>query len=344
MDSVKRWLRGLPVRHGRTTLILLVAILAARLLPARLPGGRAAADARRRLPRLLRPRQVPLQEGSFGGPDFDDSSDWSPGAPLLYAASLLCHRRRPRRHRPDRRAAAAASAAILVAYLLGSGLNCRPAGLLAAFGVAVYPPFIHSTGVLISEPPAISPSPPRSSPSSGPTPDSTTRRLLRGLAAARAVCSASRRCSAPSTWSSASPSPSSPRSASAEARGWKPGLAGAALLVAALLLPIVPWAIRNQVVLDRTVPISTGGGKALYVGTFLPADGEYQRVKAILAKRYLGRELDPTRGRSRKSTRPRSSTASPRATPSCRATRRWARSARRTSPSTSTRTPSGTWR
>ena len=33
------------------------------------------------------------------------------------------------------------------------------------------------------------------------------------------------------------------------ARGWKPGLAGAALLVAALLLPIVPWAIRNQVVL-----------------------------------------------------------------------------------------------
>jgi hypothetical protein len=77
------------------------------------------------------------------------------------------------------------------------------------------------------------------------------------------------------------------------ARGWKPGLASAALLVAALLLPIVPWAIRNQVVLHRTVPISTGGGKALYVGTFLPADGEYQRVKAMLAKRYLHREYDP---------------------------------------------------
>jgi MYXO-CTERM domain-containing protein len=60
-----------------------------------------------------------------------------------------------------------------------------------------------------------------------------------------------------------------------------------------MFLPIVPWAIRNQVVLHRTVPISTGGGKALYVGTFLPADGEYQRVKAILVKRYLHRELDP---------------------------------------------------
>jgi hypothetical protein len=76
-------------------------------------------------------------------------------------------------------------------------------------------------------------------------------------------------------------------------RGWKPGLAAGAALFAALLLPIVPWTIRNVDVLGRVVPISTGSGKALYVGTFLPADGEYQRVKAILAKRYLHREYDP---------------------------------------------------
>jgi hypothetical protein len=61
----------------------------------------------------------------------------------------------------------------------------------------------------------------------------------------------------------------------------------------ALALPIVPWTIRNAVVLDRLVPVSTGGGKALYVGTMLPADGEYQRVKAMLVERYLGRELQP---------------------------------------------------
>jgi hypothetical protein len=77
------------------------------------------------------------------------------------------------------------------------------------------------------------------------------------------------------------------------AGGWKPGLASAALFALGLLLPIVPWTIHNQVSLDRTVPISTGGGKALYVGTFLPADGEYQRVKAILVRRYQHRELDP---------------------------------------------------
>ncbi|MDX6589132.1 MAG: hypothetical protein QOI84_406, partial [Solirubrobacterales bacterium] len=70
----------------------------------------------------------------------------------------------------------------------------------------------------------------------------------------------------------------------------------AGLLLLALALPIVPWTVRNAVVLDRLVPISTGGGKALYVGTFLPADGEYQRVKAMLVKRYQGRELDPSSG------------------------------------------------
>ncbi len=77
------------------------------------------------------------------------------------------------------------------------------------------------------------------------------------------------------------------------ARGWRPGLAGAGLLVLALLLPIVPWTIRNIDVLGRVVPISTGSGKALYVGTYLPADGEYQRVKALLVKRYQGRDLAP---------------------------------------------------
>lgn len=76
-------------------------------------------------------------------------------------------------------------------------------------------------------------------------------------------------------------------------RGWRPGAAAAALFAAALLLPILPWTVRNAVVLDRLVPISTGGGKALYVGTYLPGDGEYQRVKALLVERQVGRELEP---------------------------------------------------
>ena len=129
------------------------------------------------------------------------------------------------------------------------------------------------------------------------------------------------------------------------ARGWRPGLAGAGLLLAALLLPIVPWTIRNVDVLHRVVPISTGSGKALYVGTYLPADGEYQRVKAILVRALRrSRPRSPLPSARTKSTRRRCSTRSPPGTPTSRATRRWARSASRTSPSTSAKTPSATWR
>jgi 4-amino-4-deoxy-L-arabinose transferase-like glycosyltransferase len=287
MDSLKGWLCGLPERHGRTTLLLLVAILvigfglrAYRVVePLPTPGDDSRAYYA--LSKAL------YEEGSYGGQNFDDSSDWSPGAPLLYAASyyatggaregtariveLLC-----------------GLGAIVIAYLLGRRVNCRPTGLLAAFAVAVYPPFIHSTGALFSEPPAIF-----TLPAAvlaflwageqtrlrawllpgflfGLTALIRPEYLLVGLAfAVLALIQVGRE------------------------RGWRPGLAGAALLAAALLLPIVPWAVRNQIVLDRTVPISTGGGKALYVGTLLPADGEYQRAKALLVSRYLNRDLEP---------------------------------------------------
>jgi 4-amino-4-deoxy-L-arabinose transferase-like glycosyltransferase len=291
MGSLKNWLRGLPARHGRKTLILLAAILllgfglrAYRVVePLPVPGD--DAHAYYALSKSL------YIEGSFGGPTFKDPSDWSPGAPLLYAASFYAT--------AGAREGTArivelllGLATIVVAYLLGRRISCRPAGLLAAFAVAVYPPFIHSVGALYSEPPAMFTLPAavlaflwagdglatRSFPARwllpgflfGLTAMFRPEYLLVGFAFALLALIR--------VW---------------RARAWRPSLAAAALLLAALLLPIVPWAIRNQVVLHRTVPISTGGGKALYVGTFLPADGEYQRVKAILAKRYMQREYDP---------------------------------------------------
>ena len=202
-------------------------------------------------------------------------------------------------------------AAIVVVFLLGRRIACGPAGLVAALGVAVYPPFIHSTGALFSEPPAIftlpaavlaflwamDKTPPpllsrraKESDMDGPPPRRpgaawvwVVPGFLFGLTAlirpeylvvgvAFVLLAAFRLY---------------------KARGWRPGLVGAALMVAAFLVPIVPWTVRNVVVLDRAVPISTGGGKALYVGTYLPADGEYQRVKALLVERYLHRDLEP---------------------------------------------------
>jgi Dolichyl-phosphate-mannose-protein mannosyltransferase len=281
------WIRTLPDRHGKVTLLVLALILvlgfglrAYRVVePLATPGDDARA--------YFALSKALYEEGSYGGQSFEDASDWSPGAPLLYAAAFYAT--------GGAREGTArivelllGLAAIVVVYLLGRRINCRPAGLIAAFGVAVYPPFIHSTGALFSEPPALFTLPAAVLTFLWAFDQERSRAwllpgLLFGLTAlirpdylpvgvAFALLAAIR---------------------VGRERGWQPSLAGAGLFVVALILPIVPWTIHNQVTLDRTVPISTGGGKALYVGTFLPADGEYQRVKARLALRYLNRDLPP---------------------------------------------------
>jgi hypothetical protein len=290
VSAIGDWIGGLPARHGRKTLTMLAAILALgfglRAYRVVEPLGTPGDDAHAyyALSKSL------YEEGSYGGPSFRDASDWSPGAPLLYAATFYAT--------GGAREGTArivellfGLAAIVVVYLLGRRIACRPAGLLAAFGVAIYPPFIHSTGALYSEPPAIFTLPAAVLAflwASGMSRNDLSGRwlvpgflfglttlirpeyLLVGIAFA--VLMAIR---------------------IVGERGWRPGLAGVALFVVAFLLPIVPWTVRNAVALDRVVPLSTGGGKALYVGTFLPADGEYDRVKARLVERYLHRDLSP---------------------------------------------------
>jgi 4-amino-4-deoxy-L-arabinose transferase-like glycosyltransferase len=306
-------LRALPERYGRTTLILLAAILllglGLRAYVAVNPVQNPADDSHA----YYAISKALYEEGSFGGPEFDDSSDWSPGAPFLYATSFFLTG--GAREGTARIVEALLGAGtILVVFALGWRLGGRAygrwAGLLAAFAVAVYPPFIHTTGELMSEPPAMLTLPAailaflwaadrhganavvpgmREQPRSvvwpwlvpgllfGLTAMFRPEYLLVGAAFVVLVLIRVGR----------------QRTGSGGHLNWTGGLSAAAVLLVALALPILPWTIRNVVVLDRVVPISTGGGKALYVGTFLPADGEYQRVKAILVKRYLHRDLEP---------------------------------------------------
>jgi 4-amino-4-deoxy-L-arabinose transferase-like glycosyltransferase len=311
MAALKSRLRALPERHGRTTLAILAAILAIGFGP--------------RAYRVVEPLATPgddahayyalakslYTEGSYGGPEFKDASDWSPGGPLLYAAAFYAT--------GGAREGTArivelllGMATILLVYLLGRRIASAPVGLLAALGVAVYPPFIHSVGALYSEPLAMAALPAAIlsflwaadkaalgrggegrpiSVSSGPSESrgggAYWAWLLPGLlfgvtALARpeylAVAGAFVLLAAMQAW---------------RARGWRPGVVAAVLVLVGVLLPIAPWTVRNIVVLDRAVTISTGGGKALYVGTYLPADGEYQRVKALLLERYHHRSLPP---------------------------------------------------
>ena len=73
-------------------------------------------------------------------------------------------------------------------------------------------------------------------------------------------------------------------------RGMRVGVLAAALFVAAFALVLAPWTLRNYVVLDRFVPVTTGGGKALFVATYLPGDGRQLRVKRELIRRFEGKQ------------------------------------------------------
>jgi len=307
------WFHSLPQRYGRGTLIALglIALLGLflRAYVVVNPVANPADDSHA----YYAISKALYTEGSFGGPEFHDSSDWSPGAPFLYAASFFATGG-AREGTARIVEALLGVATILVVFALGWRLGGRDlgrwAGLFAAFAVAVYPPFLHTTGELMSEPPAMLTLPAailaflwasdrkdnvnRVAPGMRGQLHSLWPWLVPGLlfgltamfrpeyllvGAAFVVLAFIR-----IAW---------PRAGAGKGSNWTAGLAAAAVLLVAIVIPILPWTVRNYVVLDRVVPISTGGGKALYVGTYLPADGEYQRVKALLVQRYQHRDLAP---------------------------------------------------
>lgn len=65
---------------------------------------------------------------------------------------------------------------------------------------------------------------------------------------------------------------------------WRNSLLRAAVFLAAALAIIAPWTIRNVSALHRFVPISTGGGQVLYAGTYLPSDGDPEKVGAEVVR------------------------------------------------------------
>ncbi|HVX32501.1 MAG TPA: glycosyltransferase family 39 protein, partial [Solirubrobacterales bacterium] len=298
MNALRTWFRSLPARYGRRTLIALALIAALGLVLRAVAVVHPVADPADDSHAYYALAKSLYEEGSYGGPEFhsEASSDWSPGAPWLYAG-LFVVTGGPREGTIRILEALMGVGTILVVFFLGWRLGGRRPALLGAAGVAIYPPFVHSVGEIMSEPPAmlslpaailaflwawdrtaVRPDGRRGSPWAWLLPGflfgcTAMFRPEYTLVAGAFVALAAVR------W--------------AWERQWRLGTAAVGLMLVALLLPIVPWTIRNFVVFDRFVPISTGGGKALYVGTFYPADGEYQRVKAILYHRETGEWLPP---------------------------------------------------
>jgi 4-amino-4-deoxy-L-arabinose transferase-like glycosyltransferase len=279
-------LRTLPERHGgRVVLGLLIAILAlglalrvqAALTPPEDVGNDAAA--------YMAIAKGLYTDGHYGGPTQSSPNDWSPGAPLLYAgvyfltggvhvkAALLV-------------VALLGTGTILLTYLLGRRLAGPVAGVIGALLAATYPAFIDNNGRLLAEPVALFWLPAAMLAflwaSDGGRPwrwlapgallglTTLTRPEYLPFVALFALLALLR-----VMWTHA------PRR-----RGFMPGVAAAALLVVAFCTALAPWTARNAIVLDRFVPVTTGGGKALFVATYLPGDGRQQLVKRALIEKY----------------------------------------------------------
>jgi len=185
--------------------------------------------------------------------------------------------------------AVAGTLAVLVVYLLGRRLAGPRAGLIAAGLAAVYPPTLFYTSLLSGEPLAILTVSSAVlaflwAADSGRTPWAwalpglllAITALLRpeylaltALLALLAVVVVGRR--------------SGP---------WR-GLAAGGLLALTFAVAIAPWAVIASSDLNRFVPVSTGGGKALFIGTYLPGDGLHDRVKAHLQHRFRGTDPSP---------------------------------------------------
>jgi 4-amino-4-deoxy-L-arabinose transferase-like glycosyltransferase len=217
------------------------------------------------------------KDGKYGTPAMHHATDWSPGAPLLYAGVYYLT---GGVHPDAARAAVAILGALMVllVYLIGRRLGGPVVGLFAAALAAIYPTFIDNNGQFVSEP-------------------------IAAFTLAASVVGflwASDR--ARSAWAWLVPGFFLGATALTRpeylifgvllgllvlvrmwrARGLRIGFASTALFVAAFALVLAPWTIRNLIVLDRFVPVTTGGGKALFVATYLPGKG-----RQIPTKRHL---------------------------------------------------------
>jgi hypothetical protein len=225
------------------------------------------------------------EDGRYGTPQMRSPSDWSPGAPLLYAGVYhLTGGVDPERARIA--VALLGAAMILLIYLLGRRLGGPAVGVIAAFLAAIYPAFLDNTGQLLSEPIA-------------------AFTLVAAVLSFLWASDDGRRLGAwlvPGAFLGAT-ALTRPEYLPFVAlfglialvrvgrrRSWRLGLASSALIVGAFCAVLAPWTIRNFLVLDRFVPVTTGGGKALFVATYLPGNGRQLQVKRALIKRFTGKK------------------------------------------------------
>jgi 4-amino-4-deoxy-L-arabinose transferase-like glycosyltransferase len=212
------------------------------------------------------------------------ASNYSPGVPLLvgglYAVTGGVNERLARLA-----LALIGTLAVLFAYLIGRRLSGPLAGLIGAGAVAIYPALLEYQGMLMGEPLAAT--------------------LLSGAVLAMLWAASSGEDPRPSFFRWVLPGVllgalalvrpeyiaiALPIAVVILARrgwdGWRVGLGQALVLLVGLVLVVAPWTVRNAVVLDRFVPVSTGGGQVLFAGSYMPSGGDPERVGAEVLERH----------------------------------------------------------
>lgn len=215
------------------------------------------------------------QRGSDLPPETQPASNYAPGLPLfvgaVFAVSGTDSARLARIV-----LALLSSLAIPLAFLLGRRLAGESAGLVGAALVAFYPTLIGDAGMLLTE--------------------SLAGTLL--ISAVLVLLLARDRSSTP-LWVGSGVLFGLTAMVRPEYLGvlvvvalvsWlvrRPGslsrdLIGPVALAVGALLIVAPWSARNLFDQGRLVPLSTGGGQTLFAGSFLPSEGDPQKVLPAL--------------------------------------------------------------
>lgn len=284
--AARAWARALPTRHGGVAPLLALAVivllgLGLRLAAASDPNHEQRGDwlAYERIARAL------YEEGQFGDDAMRNPSEWSPGAPFLFAA-IYRLTGAPFVERGLIFVAFLGGGMILLTYLLGRrlggpGRGGTAAGLVAALIAAIYPTYIEYGDRLVTEPIAafLVVAGILSFLWAAERRSALAWLLPGGLMGALAM-------TRPEYLLVGALMGGLAALVAARSRGWRSGVVAGSLLLVAFAAVLAPWTIRNYGVLDRVVPVSTGGGRALFVGTYLPGDGENVRTRKELNARY----------------------------------------------------------
>jgi 4-amino-4-deoxy-L-arabinose transferase-like glycosyltransferase len=222
---------------------------------------------------------IAVSRGSYSPASMDDPLHWPPGMPLLFALA--------RQVTGDSGAgldpmalywtqAIVGTALIVVVFLIARMVAGPWAGVAAAAGVALYPPLSVITGDLVSEP-------------------------LGALTGALVILALAWAWRAPSPWRFAVAGVATGLAILVRAdllvlpfvlavvvalslrrAGRRPALLGAGAYLLAAVLALAPWSMYATARRHQLTPITSSSWSALFVGTYLPADGRIFGIREAL--------------------------------------------------------------